>query len=142
MANDTEALHRLSELLVEFFEKFSSWEHGVVRGEELTLPQMHTVEILGATGPMRMKELAGKMGVTTGTLTVLVDKLEDKGVVRRMPNKDDRRSILVGLTEEGQAHYRSHDKHHLSLTRELTAELESEDMENLLRLLDTMNSRF
>jgi DNA-binding MarR family transcriptional regulator len=142
MGNDEQILHRLSEQLVEFFEKFSSWEHGVVRGEELTLAQMHTVEILGSSGPMRMKELARKMGVTTGTLTVLVDKLEQKGTVQRMPNKEDRRSILVGLTEAGQIHYQAHDKHHLSLTRELTAELPPDELGTLLRLLQTMNARF
>ena len=59
-----------------------------------------------------------------------------------MPNKDDRRSILVGLTPGGETHYREHDRHHLSLTRELTASFASEDLVTLLRLLQSMNSRF
>jgi hypothetical protein len=36
----------LTSLLVEFHEKFASWEHGVVRGKPLTLQQIHAMEIL------------------------------------------------------------------------------------------------
>ncbi len=43
--------HALSHLIVEFYERLSSWEHAVVRDKGLTLPQMHTLEILGQTAP-------------------------------------------------------------------------------------------
>lgn len=56
----------LTSLLVEFYERFSSWEQGVVRESGITLPQMHTLEVLGVAGDLRMKELAEKLGVTTG----------------------------------------------------------------------------
>ena len=73
----------------------------MVRDTPITLPQMHTLEILGQQSPLRMKELAAKMGVTTGTLTVNVDRLEKQGLVARIPHETDRRSIRVGLTPEG-----------------------------------------
>ena len=134
--------HELAHQIVEFYEKLSSWEHSVVRDQELTLPQMHTVEILGAHGPLRMKELAQKMGVTTGTLTVLVDRLEGKNVVRRAPNPKDRRSYLVELTSRGRAHYEEHDKHHAQLTKELTAALTDEEVDQFATILEKMNSAF
>ena len=68
----------LSDLIIEFYEKLSSWEHSVVEGSGLTLPQTHTIEILGVNDGIRMKDLAAKMGVTTGTLTVMIDNLEKK----------------------------------------------------------------
>ena len=80
---------RINHAIVEFFEKLSSWEHDVVREQGMTLPQMHTLEVLGIHGAMRMKELAESMGITTGTLTVLVDRLEDKAYVRRVPHDTD-----------------------------------------------------
>ena len=116
-------LEDLSTLIIEFYEKLSSWEHAVVRGSSITLPQMHTLEILGQHPSLRMKELAAKMGVTTGTLTVTVDRLEKRGLVVRAPNESDRRSILVELTGRGRALYEEHHKLHLDLTRELSAAL-------------------
>lgn len=132
----------LTHQIVEFYEKLSSWEHGVVKGKGITLPQMHTLEILGVHGPLRMKELADRMGVTTGTLTVLVDRLEQKALVRRVPNPADRRSYLVELTETGAKRYREHDTLHDRLTRELTADMDKEEIEALARALEKMNAAF
>jgi DNA-binding MarR family transcriptional regulator len=119
----------LTRLLIEFYEKFSSWEQGVVRETGLPLPQMHTLEILGTNGDLRMKDLAERMGVTTGSLTVLVDRLERAGFVARKPHESDRRSILVGLTHEGERHFREHHALHERLTQEMAASLTPEEQE-------------
>jgi DNA-binding MarR family transcriptional regulator len=128
-------LEHLSDLIIEFYEKLSSWEQAVVRDTAITLPQMHTLEILGQQSPLRMKELAAKMGVTTGTLTVGVDRLEKQGLVARIPHETDRRSILVTLTEAGQELYQEHHTHHLHLTRELQSALTPEEAEQLRTIL-------
>jgi DNA-binding MarR family transcriptional regulator len=122
---------RINHAIVEFFEKLSSWEHDVVREKGMTLPQMHTLEVLGIHGAMRMKEL-----------TVLVDRLEDKDCVRRVPHDTDRRSINVELTDQGRALFEEHDRLHLRLTEELTAACPPEDREALLRCLTSMNAQF
>ena len=88
--------------IVEFYERLSNWEHEVVRGSDLTPGQMHAIEIIGHETSLRMKELAEKLGVTTGTLTVTVDRLENKGLIERKPHETDRRSFRVALTEAGQ----------------------------------------
>ncbi|MDZ7641751.1 MAG: MarR family transcriptional regulator [Desulfurivibrio sp.] len=113
----------LTQLLIEFYEKFSSWEHGVVKESGLTLPQMHTLELLGAAGDLRMTELAAKMGTTTGSLTVMVDRLEKNGLVARRPHETDRRSTRVGLTEEGARLFREHHELHTRLTQDIAAAL-------------------
>ena len=118
----------LTRLLVEFYEKFSSWEQCVVRETGLAPTQMHTLETLGSRGDLRMKDLAAGMGVTTGSLTVLVDRLERGGFVARRPHDSDRRSIVVGLTEEGERHFREHHALHLRLTRELAEGLSPEEL--------------
>ncbi len=118
---------QLTRLLIEFYEKFSSWEHGVVKESGLSLPQMHTLEILGADGDLRMTELAAKMGITTGSLTVLVDRLERGGFVARKPHETDRRSIRVGLTPEGGRLFAEHHKLHAQLTQEILCALSPEE---------------
>jgi len=128
-------LERLSDLIIEFYEKLSSWEQAVVRDTPITLPQMHTLEILGQQPLLRMKELAAKMGVTTGTLTVGIDRLEKQGLATRIPHESDRRSILVALTEAGRELYLEHHAHHLHLTREIQAALTPEETEQLASIL-------
>jgi DNA-binding MarR family transcriptional regulator len=136
------SLEGLSAQIIEFYEKLSSWEHAVVRGGSLTLPQMHTLEILGQHPAMRMKELAAKMGVTTGTLTVTVDRLEKRGLVARAPNESDRRSVLVELTEPGRVLFEEHHKLHLDLTRDLAAALDQVQAEAFADILRTLNQAF
>jgi DNA-binding MarR family transcriptional regulator len=46
--------------------------------------------------------LAEKAGVTRATMTGLIDGLEQNGLVERIYTKDDRRSILIRLTDAGQ----------------------------------------
>jgi DNA-binding MarR family transcriptional regulator len=135
-------IDKINHAVVEFFEKLSSWEHDVVREKGITLPQMHTLEVLGIHGPMRMKELAERMGVTTGTLTVLVDRLEAKEYVRRRAHDTDRRSIIVEMADKGRELFEEHDRLHLGLTEELLAACPKEDREALLRCLTAMNKRF
>lgn len=129
---------RLTRLLIEFYEKFSSWEHGVVKESGLTLPQMHTLEILGADGDLRMTELAAKMGVTTGSLTVLVDRLERGGYVARKPHESDRRSIRVGLTETGARLFAEHHALHERLTQEILCALSPEEATSLAGMLERL----
>ncbi len=133
-------IEALTQLLVEFYERFSSWEQGVVKGSPITLPQMHTLEVLGSMGQMRMKELAETMGVTTGSLTVLVDRLVKSGLVAREPNEHDRRSIMVRLTADGEALFQEHHDLHNQLTHELVNALEPEETEALMRILKKINS--
>lgn len=143
MSDDrAQRVEELSRLLVEFYEKFSSWEHEVVRDKGLTLPQTHTLEILGAHGAMRMKELAERMGVTTGTLTLAVDRLEARKLVRRRPNETDRRSILVELTHQGEEHFHEHDALHGRLTADITSALDNEELESFATILRKLAKAF
>ncbi len=120
---------KLSQQLVELYEKLSSWEEDVVKNSGLSTAQMHTIEIVGHEegSPLRMKELAKKMGVTTGTLTVMIDRLEQQGVLQRTPHHTDRRSYLIALTQKGQTLFVEHHQYHLRLTEEITATLSAEE---------------
>jgi len=123
------AVKDLARSIVEFYEKLSSWENEVVRGSDLTPNQMHAIEIIGHEKSLRMKELAEKLGVTTGTLTVTVDRLEQKGLIERQPHETDRRSYRVVLTPDGKKHFKKHHEFHVKLTEEIVSVLTPEELE-------------
>lgn len=135
-------MHTLNNLIIEFYDKLSSWEQSVVKDTGYSLAQVHTVEVLGSHGAMRMKELADRLGITTGTLTVQVDKLVKFGLIARYPHSEDRRSILVGLTTQGKELYHHHNDMHIQLTEDITRHLDANSTQVLVQCLKKMNSEF
>jgi DNA-binding MarR family transcriptional regulator len=135
------SLEILSHQLAEFYDKMASWEHSIVKDSGLSPAQMHTVEIIGHNQDMRMKELAERLGVTTGTLTVGVDKLEKLGLVQRKPHEKDRRSWLIVLTDQGKKMYEQHHKYHQDFTNEISRDLTLDQIETLTDHLDIMLKR-
>lgn len=80
------------------FEIYSS-EH--IRSLGLTPSQFDIVATLGNTPGMSPKELGDKTLITKGTLTGVIDRLVDKGLVRRIASPSDGRSQIVQLTDHG-----------------------------------------
>jgi len=132
----------LNNLLTEFYDKMSSWEMSVVKETGYSLAQIHTLEVLGSHGAMRMKELANRLSITTGTLTVQVEKLVQAGLIERQSLEGDRRSVLVNLTEQGKDVFQQHNALHLSLTEELTRRFSDEQRQSLSQMLALMNQEF
>ena len=63
------------------------------------------LSLVGARGPARLTEVAGELGMRLTTASDAIRRLEARGHVRRMPNPDDGRSVLVELTETGDAEW-------------------------------------
>lgn len=59
------------------------------------LTDMQCLNILDLLGPVTPGTLAAHTRLTTGGVTVMLDRLEKTGLVQRQPNPDDRRSLLV-----------------------------------------------
>lgn len=135
-------MKELARDIVEFYEKLSSWEHEVVRGSDLTPNQMHAIEIIGHEKSLRMKELAEKLGITTGTLTVTVDRLEQKGLIERQPHETDRRSYRVVLTPSGKKHFKKHHEFHIKLTEEIVSALSPGELESFREILGKVVKQF
>ena len=73
----------------------------------LTPPQFYVLATIGYAGGLPFGEIGVKMMVTVSNLTGIVDRLEEKKLVRRRRDEDDRRVVRVVLTEKGAKLYRS-----------------------------------
>lgn len=140
MEPSNEVTKNLTDELLYFFNGFSSWESSVIKSSELTVSEAHAIEILGRYGRMNMKDLAGKLGVTTGTTTVTVDRLEKKNYAQRESTKEDRRMILISLTEKGMEAAKEHHKYHVDLTEQMISSLLEDEVEQLLNILKKINA--
>lgn len=129
----------LNENLVEFFDRFTAWENSVIQQSSLTLAGAHAIEKLGQDGSMSMKDLAKALGVTTGTITVTVDRLEKGGYALRDRSESDRRSYIINLTEKGEKAFSDHHCHHMNLADEIASALTEDEVKDLVRILGKIN---
>ncbi|CUA93587.1 MarR family winged helix-turn-helix transcriptional regulator [Thiomonas bhubaneswarensis] len=89
--------------LVRTYQAFERVSAGHVRSMGLTPAQFDVVATLGNTQGMNPKQLGEKTLITKGTLTGVVDRLAEKGLVQRLPDPRDGRGQIVRLTAQGQA---------------------------------------
>ena len=69
----------------------------------LSLTSAATLATLERGGPRRLTALAAREGVTQPAMTQLVARLQDAGLVDRVPDAEDGRVVYVRITAEGQA---------------------------------------
>lgn len=89
-------IHKASRQVGEHIAKFTR-AYGMEPGEG------HLVTYVWLYGPCRITELVRVFGHKPSTLTGILDRLEERGLVSRELNEADRRSFLVGVTEAGAA---------------------------------------
>ena len=67
----------------------------------LETSELAALEHLQAAGPMTQKRLGERLAMSPGAVTAMIDRLERRGYVDRIPNPEDRRSALVRITTAG-----------------------------------------
>ena len=75
--------------------------HATVAGlQGLSATEEKALDLLDRFGPLTAGELADRSGLAPPSVTGLINRLERKGFARRVPNPDDRRSVLVEVDRE------------------------------------------
>jgi MarR family 2-MHQ and catechol resistance regulon transcriptional repressor len=101
---------------------------------DLTSRQFGVLESLYHLGPMRQGEICAKLLTSGGNITLVVDNLEKGGLVRRERSVEDRRVVMVSLTEAGRELIRQVFPKHLADIVEEMSILTPEEQEDLGRL--------
>jgi len=69
---------------------------------QVSAPQLHCLLALHENGPLPPSQIARHIMVKSSTVTGIIDRLEQKGLVARLRNSPDRRVITIQLTEAGK----------------------------------------
>ncbi|MBN1891416.1 MAG: MarR family transcriptional regulator [Clostridiales bacterium] len=101
----------------------------------LSLAELHTLDAIGPYEARAMSETAARLGITTGTLTVAIDRLVRKGYVERYRDSKDRRVVRICLTRQGKLAFRMHAKFHKLLVKRIMDPLNGKDQERLASLV-------
>jgi DNA-binding MarR family transcriptional regulator len=89
----------------------------------------------GAGRPLSPTEISERLLVTTASTTSLLDTLEGRGLVTRLPDPDDRRKQLVNLTDDGRALVDDFLPQVIALQTAALARLSAAERSRLLRSL-------
>jgi DNA-binding MarR family transcriptional regulator len=109
---------------------------------DATLPQFDLLaQLYREPEGLRLGELSRRTMVTNGNVTGLADRLEADGLIRRETLEADRRVTVARLTRKGRDLFTTMAKSHESWIRELTAELDDNEIDvSLARLALIKNS--
>lgn len=126
----------LRNLVQEFLQRFRQVDAAAVNGPQadLSMQELRVVEYLGDVGTTRMKELAEYMLLAVNSVTSLIDKLEEQGLIRRERSNDDRRVVNVELTPAGKGVYQAAVGEKLSLLRLMLGGLDAKEQETFMAL--------
>ncbi len=87
--------------LMRAAESVTSRVHRPLATYDLTISQFGVLEALYHKGPLCQRDIAAKILKSTGNITMVIDNLEKRGVVRRERDIEDRRYLTVHLTTQG-----------------------------------------
>ncbi len=109
-------------------------EHGV------STPRSRLVVEVARSQPVRLTELALAVGIAQGTASSLVEALVRDGLLERQTSADDRRSVLLTVTEQGAAFARDWTASYELAAEELFQPLTAEQLTTLADILRTLSA--
>lgn len=139
---DFETINEVNAYLVRIFNEIMQIEEDSLRMStfaNVSIKEMHTIEAIGLVENPTSTEVANKLGVTVGTLSVSIQNLVKKGFVERVSSPEDRRVVKLKLTKQGRLLYRLHHKFHMEMVRQTLNGLELDEAQALMKGLRNLN---
>lgn len=128
----------INEMLVNLFNTVLDKESQAIITEEfrdITNNDMHIIEAVGIDEPRSMSVIAKKLSVTVGTLTTNMNGLEKKGYILRERSAEDKRVVLVTLTERGRKAFFHHRDFHKNMIKSIVKGLDEDEKRLLYKCL-------
>ncbi len=128
--------------LVRAYQAFEAHDIANLRKHGLTAPQADVIFTLGNTEGMAFKEIGEHTLITKGTLTGVVDRLEEKGIVKRVPCPKDRRRMYVVLTTKGVINFERVFPQHIAYLKLRFDRLTQSELANSITVLKKLRGLF
>lgn len=131
----------INNLLVDLFNDILKIEASVIKESEfndLSVTEIHIIEAIGLQREMTMTQVARELDITVGTLTIAINRLIKKEYVKRRRIEEDRRVVLIKLTEKGNKAFKVHSDFHDDMIRSMMKDISKEEGEALINALKKM----
>jgi DNA-binding MarR family transcriptional regulator len=108
------------------------YDQAVADALGLNRTDMRCLDIIEMEGLVTAGRLAELSGLTTGAITTVIDRLEQRGMARRVRDPRDRRRVLVEMTPEARSGSLDYYQEHMALAARLYDRYTLEQIELLL----------
>ncbi len=139
----------LNEILVKLFNAVLFSEEDFLKkniNDKITLKSVHVLEAIkkaeGKDNNVSMSQIASVLGITAGTLTTMIKKLEDKDYIVKRQSKDDKRKTFVVLTKKAEKVIDVHNSYHENMIDMITRNLSPKEEQSLVDLLSKIKYFF
>ncbi|MNI04492.1 putative HTH-type transcriptional regulator YusO [compost metagenome] len=107
---------------------------------QLASGQIFVMMMLYKQKMCKASDIAGHLGITSGAVTGLTDKLVNMGLLDRIRSEEDRRVVHFSLTEKGLETVKQIRTERMQIFMELFSKLEIEDLEKMLDVFNKLNA--
>jgi DNA-binding MarR family transcriptional regulator len=130
-----DATRQILEALSAVTRQLAHASGGPDDGPPMTSTQRLALFETSIGGPLRLSELAERMGITAPTASRAVDGLVDLGLVERLPDPADRRAVRIDVTEPGRIDVEGRKARAAAALEPAVAALSAQDRARLATLL-------
>jgi len=131
--NQTQLLRENLRILVR---KLGVLERGEASCCGLTLSQSYTIVEIGRAGTMSASRLTEILGVDKSTVSKSIDKLVNSGILVRDTDPEDRRSVILRLSDKGQSVFAEVEKRATEYFTEVVAAIPADKREQIIESLE------
>lgn len=89
---------------------------------------------------MKSTDLAEMLSITAGGVTLMGDKLLERGLIQRMRGDEDRRVVLLAISEEGKKYIESFEERDNAIIQYMSERISDEDLEHLRRIYKLLDN--
>ena len=140
-----DAYKTINDILVHLINEIWELEGKAIITEEfkdITNTDMHIMEAIGLGEGNNMFSVAKKLNITVGTLTTAINNLVRKKYVERYRSDEDRRVVIIKLTDKGIHAYHHHADYHHQMTQAILDKLTEDEIPVLMKTLDGLTEFF
>ncbi len=126
---------RLFVVLSRAYKSVMDYAKRDIRRNELNPTEFAVLELLYHKGPQSIQKIGDKILLASGSITYVVDKLEQKGLIIRKLCPEDRRVTFAEITEKGYGLMVEIFPNHITAIEKLMSGLDEKEVEIAIRIL-------
>jgi MarR family transcriptional regulator, 2-MHQ and catechol-resistance regulon repressor len=135
MENDVSTSLKLFIVLSRAYKAINEHVNKVIQANGMNPTEFAVLELLYHKGDQPMQQIGGKILLASGSITYVVDKLEQKGMLIRIACPNDRRVTFAQITDKGKAFIEEVFPEHAQQIHTLMSSLSDSEKQEAIKLL-------
>lgn len=101
----------------------------------ITPAEFKCLKLFIADDSLSIKEISSQLNITPGRITHILTSLENKGYITREADRNDKRNVIVSLTEKSGPFIQNLSESHLKLHKDILSAMQPEERKELIKTL-------